>query len=84
MAAFEDNKAETATMLPVINAFKSAHQLRDVTLVADAGMISHANRSPCKLTGCPTSGVRASRTYRIRCANGVTSTPMRRFLTGWY
>jgi hypothetical protein len=34
--AFEGNKAETATMLPVINAFKAAHQLTDATVVADA------------------------------------------------
>jgi transposase len=26
VAAFEGNKAETATMVPVINAFKTAHQ----------------------------------------------------------
>jgi Transposase DDE domain len=44
VAAFEGNKAETATMLPVINAFKAAHQLTDVTVVADAGMISEANQ----------------------------------------
>lgn len=31
-------------MLPVINAFKAAHQLSDVTVVADAGMISEANQ----------------------------------------
>jgi hypothetical protein len=42
--AFEGNKAETATMLPVITAFKKAHQLADVTVVADAGMISEANQ----------------------------------------
>ncbi len=42
--AFEGNKAETATMLPVINTFKTAHQLTDVTVVADAGMISEANQ----------------------------------------
>ena len=42
--AFEGNKAETATMLPVINAFKTAHHLTDVTVVADAGMISEANQ----------------------------------------
>src|SRR6516165_7810271 len=42
--AFEGNKAETATMLPVINAFKAAHQLTDVTVVADPGMISEANQ----------------------------------------
>ena len=44
VAAFEGNKAETATMLPVINAFKAAHQLTDVTVVADAGMTSEANQ----------------------------------------
>ena len=31
-------------MLPVITAFKKAHQLRDITVVADAGMISEANQ----------------------------------------
>jgi hypothetical protein len=31
-------------MLPVINAFKAAHHLSDVTVVADAGMISEANQ----------------------------------------
>jgi hypothetical protein len=44
VAAFEGNKAETATMLPVIDAFKTAHNLADVTIVADAGMISEANQ----------------------------------------
>ena len=42
--AFEGNKAETATMLPVINAFKAGHHLSEVTVVADAGMISEANQ----------------------------------------
>ena len=42
--AFEGNKAETRTMLPVITAFMTAHQLADVTVVADAGMISEANQ----------------------------------------
>jgi hypothetical protein len=42
--AFEGNKAETATMVPVINAFKAAHKLNDVTVVADAGMISESNQ----------------------------------------
>ncbi len=40
VAAFEGNKAETATMVPVINAFKQAHQLTDVTVVADAGKLA--------------------------------------------
>jgi hypothetical protein len=49
--AFEGNKAETATMLPVINAFKAAHQLSDVTVVADAGMISEANQKAIQSAG---------------------------------
>ena len=49
--AFEGNKAETATMLPVIRAFMAAHQLRDVTVVADAGMISEANRKAIEDAG---------------------------------
>jgi hypothetical protein len=31
-------------MLPVIEAFKTAHGLTDVTVVADAGMISAGNQ----------------------------------------
>ena len=49
--AFEGNKAETATMLPVINAFKAAHRLTDVTVVADAGMISEANQIALQAAG---------------------------------
>ncbi len=49
--AFEGNKAETATMVPVINAFKKAHQLSDVTVVADAGMISEANQKAIQAAG---------------------------------
>ena len=49
--AFEGNKAETATMVPVINAFKTAHQLTDVTVVADAGMISEANQVALQAAG---------------------------------
>ena len=51
VAAFEGNKAETATLLPVINAFKAAHQLTDVTVVADAGMISEANQIALQTAG---------------------------------
>ena len=38
--AFEGNKAETATMIPMINDFMKAHSLDDVVVVADAGMIN--------------------------------------------
>jgi Transposase DDE domain len=44
MVAFEGNKAETATMLPTIEAFKTAHRLTDITVVADGGMVSEANK----------------------------------------
>lgn len=49
--AFEGNKAETKTMLPVITAFMAAHRLADVTVVADAGMVSEANRNALEDAG---------------------------------
>jgi hypothetical protein len=49
--AFEGNRAETTTMLPTITAFMAAHQLRDVTVVADAGMISEPNRRAIEAAG---------------------------------
>ncbi len=49
--AFEGNKAETSTMLPVIEAFMAAHQLPDVTIVADAGMISESNQKQIEAAG---------------------------------
>lgn len=49
--AFEGNRAETATMLPVIRAFMTAHRLSDVTVVADAGMISSANQKAIEAEG---------------------------------
>jgi hypothetical protein len=49
--AFDGNKAETKTMLPVIEAFKSAHQLTDITVVADAGMVSEANKRAIEAAG---------------------------------
>ena len=80
--AFEGNKAETATMLAVINAFKTAHQLTDVTVVADAGMISQANRSRCRPRDSRSSWAPASPSYPTSCANGVTPTQTRRSPTG--
>jgi hypothetical protein len=49
--AFEGNKAETLTMLPTIRSFMDAHQLPDVTVVADAGMISTANQKAIEDAG---------------------------------
>jgi Transposase DDE domain len=51
VSAFEGNKAETKTMLPVIEAFMAAHQLPDITVVADAGMISEANQKDIEAAG---------------------------------
>src|SRR4051794_13243772 len=49
--AFEGNKAETTTMLPVIQAFQAAHNLSDVTVVADAGMVSAGNQQAIEQAG---------------------------------
>jgi hypothetical protein len=51
VSAFEGNKAETKTMLPVIESFMAAHGLPDVTVVADAGMISEANQKAIEAAG---------------------------------
>jgi Transposase DDE domain len=49
--AFEGNTAETTTMLPTIRSFMEAHQLSDVTVVADAGMVSAANQKAIEAAG---------------------------------
>jgi len=51
VSAFEGNKAETKTMLPVIESFMAAHGLPDVTVVADAGMVSEANQKAIEAAG---------------------------------
>lgn len=43
IACFEGNKAEKHTIGPVIEAFKARHQIEDMVVVADAGMLSAAN-----------------------------------------
>jgi hypothetical protein len=49
--AFEGNKAETKTILPVIEAYAATHELRDVTVVADAGMLSDTNLKAIEQAG---------------------------------
>ena len=49
--AFEGNTAETTTMLPTIRSFMTAYHLRDVTIVADAGMVSAANQRAIEEAG---------------------------------
>jgi len=51
VSAFEGNRAETKTMLPVIEAFMAAHDLPDVTVVADAGMVSETNQKAIEAAG---------------------------------
>jgi Transposase DDE domain len=51
VSAFEGNKAETKTILPVIESFMAAHRLPDVTVVADAGMVSEANQKEIEAAG---------------------------------
>ena len=38
-------------MLPVIEKFMAAHKLPDVTVIADAGMISEANQKAIEAAG---------------------------------
>jgi hypothetical protein len=40
---FEGNKAETKTLVPVLTGFAELHDIDDVVVVADAGMLSVAN-----------------------------------------
>ncbi len=49
--AFEGNKAKTTTMLPTIEAFMATHRLAEVTVVADAGMVSEANKKAIEAAG---------------------------------
>nr|WP_204292818.1 IS1634 family transposase [Micromonospora gifhornensis] len=49
--AFEGNRAETTTMMPVLRAFLDAHRLSDVTVIADAGMVSEANKRAIEQAG---------------------------------
>jgi hypothetical protein len=51
VSAFGGNTAETKTVLPVIESFMAAHQLPDVTIVADAGMMSEANQKEIEAAG---------------------------------
>lgn len=40
---FEGNKAETTTLVPVLEAFQERHGVADMVVVADAGMLSAGN-----------------------------------------
>ncbi|MDQ1250301.1 MAG: family transposase, partial [Actinomycetota bacterium] len=43
VGCFEGNKAETTTIVPIVQAFAARHQLAEMVVVADAGMLSAKN-----------------------------------------
>lgn len=43
IGCFEGNKAETLTIVPIIKAFQARHEITDMVVVADAGMLSSSN-----------------------------------------
>ena len=53
IACFEGNKAETHTIVPVIEAFMARHGLEHIVVAADAGMLSAGN-----LEALDTAGVK--------------------------
>ena len=53
IGCWEGNKAETATILPIVEAFQARHGISDMVVVADAGMLSTAN-----LTALDEAGLR--------------------------
>lgn len=49
--SFEGNTAETNTILPVMKEFKKQHNLSNITVVADAAMLSHKNLEALSTAG---------------------------------
>ena len=43
IGCYEGSKAETTTILPIIRQFQARHNVEDMVVVADAGMLSAAN-----------------------------------------
>lgn len=43
IGCYEGNKAETATIVPIVEQFQARHGLADMVVVADAGMLSASN-----------------------------------------
>mgnify|MGYP000867593124 FL=1 len=43
VGCWEGNKAETTTIIPIVEAFQAAHDIAELVIVADAGMLSAAN-----------------------------------------
>lgn len=49
---FAGNKAETKTLIPIIEQFKTRHGIEELVVVADAGMLSAANLNALEDAGC--------------------------------
>lgn len=43
IGCFEGNKAETLTIVPIVKAFQARHEITDMVVVADAGMLASGN-----------------------------------------
>lgn len=52
IASFEGNRAEVKTLLEVLDAFRARHGLSNITVTADAAMLSAANVLAIKEEGC--------------------------------
>lgn len=61
--SFDGNTAETNTILPVVEAFKKQHGLQNITVVADAAMLSSKNLEA--LTSAGYSYIVGSRLQKI-------------------
>ena len=81
VAAFEGNNAETNTMLPVIEALTAAHDLPDVTVVADSGMVSEANQKQIEAAGL--SFILGMKIPHVPYAVGQRPTPAARYGCSW-
>ena len=52
IGCFEGNKAETHTVVPIVKQFQQRHQLGEIVVVADAGMLSAGNLTDLDEAGC--------------------------------
>ena len=64
IGCWEGNKAETTTIIPIVEAFQAAHGIEELVIVADAGMLSATNLRACQgfcvsglQVGCESVGV---------------------------
>lgn len=63
LQSFEGNKAETRTILPVLEAFQAQHGVSRVTVVADAAMLSSSNLEALSAAGY--TYIVGSRLYKV-------------------